>query len=70
MKWLLILLMPITIFAQRNEDTTEQNIYIYKKIHTKKNKEIWIYGGYDKYYFEDIGIGLTIFISNKKRKKK
>ena len=70
MKWLLLLLLPITLLAQTS-DTSFQMIYLYKDvIKTKKNHSLWIYTSYDLWWQDESGVGLTYTIPNKRKKKK
>ena len=70
MKLLILLLLPITLLAQTS-DTTFQMIYLYKDvIKSKKKHSLWIYTSYDLWWQDESGVGLTLTIPNKRKKKK
>ena len=71
MRILLLLLFPIMLYSQRDYDTLYQSVYIYKTIYYHKmGHNVWLYGGYDKDYGDEIGIGLTFGIYKRKKVKK
>ena len=44
-------------------------IYYSSSLIKKENKSIWYYASYDLMYGEEVGIGVSLTILNKKRKK-
>ena len=69
MKWILILLLPFSISAQTN-DTASQMIYYQKSLIKKGKVELYVYSSYDIGWADESGMGITITIPNKRKKKK
>lgn len=69
MKWVLILLLPITLSAQVY-DTTYQMVYYQKNLITKHKFELYVYSSYDLWWEDESGIGINITLPNKRKKKK
>jgi hypothetical protein len=69
MKWLVILLLPFSISAQTN-DTTCQMVYYQKSLIKKGKVELYGYTSYDLWWADESGMGITIIIPNKRKKKK
>jgi len=70
MKWLLILLLlPFSISAQVY-DTTYQMVYYQKSLIKKGKIELYVYSSYDIGWADESGMGITLTIPNKRKKKK
>ena len=70
MKWLLILLLlPFSISAQVY-DTTYQMVYYQKSLIKRGKIELYGYTSYDLAWADESGIGITLTIPNKRKKKK
>jgi hypothetical protein len=80
MKQLIFLLIPISLFSQKGLQDTIQYpvdpleekynmVYYSSSLIKKENKSIWYYASYDLIYGEEVGIGFSLRILNKKRKK-
>ena len=69
MKWILILLLPFSISAQTN-DTTYQMVYYQKSLIKKGKIELYGYVSYDLNWASESGIGITLTIPSKRKKKK
>ena len=80
MKQLIFLLIPVSLFSQKGLQDTIQypaqlleakyNMVYYSASLVKKgDKSIWYYGSYDLMYGEEIGLGISLTILNKRRKK-
>jgi hypothetical protein len=68
MKWLLILLLPLSISAQTN-DTTYQMVYYQKSLIKKSKVELYGYTSYDLWWADESGIGLLYTLPNRRKKK-
>jgi len=68
MKWLLILLLPLSISAQ-TYDTSYQMIYYQKSLIKKGKIELYGYTSYDLLWADESGIGLLYTLPNKRKKK-
>ena len=69
MKWLFVLLLPFSVSAQTN-DTTYQMVYYQKSLIKKGKIELYGYTSYDLWWADESGMGITITIPNKRKKKK
>jgi len=70
MKWLLIMiLMPFTVCGQTN-DTTSQMIYYQKSLIKRGKVELYAYTSYDLASRDESGMGITLTILNKRKKRK
>ena len=69
MKWLLILLLPFSISAQ-TYDTSYQMVYYQKSLIKKGKIELYGYVSYDLNWASESGIGITLTIPSKRKKKK
>jgi hypothetical protein len=70
MKWLLIMiLMPVGVCGQ-TYDTTYQMVYYQKSLIKKGKVELYGYTSYDLWWADESGMGITITIPNKRKKKK
>ena len=69
MKWLLILLLPVSVYGQVT-DTTSHMIYYQKGLIKKGKIELYGYTSYDLVWASESGIGITLTIPNKRKKKK
>ena len=70
MKWLLIiLLMPIIVSGQVT-DTTSHTVYYQKSLIKRGKVELYGYTSYDLAWRDESGMGITITIPNKRKKKK
>ena len=79
MKQLIFLLIPLSLFSQKRlQDTSyildplEEKysmVYYSGSLVKKGTKSIWYYGSYDLMYGEEIGLGISLTILNKRRKK-
>jgi hypothetical protein len=69
MKWLVILLLPLSISAQTN-DTTYQMVYYQKSLIKKGKIELYGYTSYDLWWADESGMGINITLPNKRKKKK
>ena len=69
MKWLLVLLFPFSMSAQTN-DTSYQMVYYQKSLIKKGKVELYGYTSYDLWWADESGMGITITIPNKRKKKK
>ena len=69
MKWILILLFPLSVSAQ-TYDTTYQMVYYQKSLIKKGKIELYGYVSYDLNWASESGIGITLTIPNKRKKKK
>ena len=68
MKWLLILLFPLSVSAQIY-DTTYQMVYYQKTLIKKGKVELYGYTSYDLWWADESGIGLLYTLPNKRKKK-
>jgi len=68
MKWILILLLPLSVSSQIY-DTTYQMIYYQKALLKKRKFEFYLYTSYDLWWEDESGIGLVYTLPNKKKKK-
>jgi hypothetical protein len=68
MKWLLILLLPVSVSTQVY-DTTYQMVYYQKSLIKKGKIELYGYISYDLWSADESGMGITITIPNKRKKK-
>ena len=70
MKWLLIMiLMPVGLYGQVT-DTTSHMVYYQKSLIKRGKVELYGYTSYDLNWADESGIGITIAIPNKRKKKK
>ena len=80
MKQLIFLLIPVSLFSQKGlqdsiqypVDPLEEKysmVYYSGSLVKKGTKSIWYYGSYDLMYGEEIGLGISLTILNKRRKK-
>ena len=69
MKWLLILLFPLSVSAQVT-DTTSHMVYYQKSLIKKGKVELYGYTSYDLAWADESGLGITLTIPNKRKKKK
>jgi len=69
MKWLLVLLFPVSVSAQVT-DTTSQMVYYQKSLIKKGKIELYGYTSYDLWWADESGMGINITIPNKRKKKK
>ena len=69
MKWLLILLFPLSVSAQIY-DTTYQMVYYQKTLIKKGKVEFYGYTSYDLWWADESGIGLLYTLPNKRKRKK
>jgi len=69
MKWLLVLLFPVSVSAQVT-DTTSQMVYYQKSLIKKGKIELYVYSSYDIGWADESGMGITLTIPNKRKKKK
>ena len=69
MKWLLVLLFPLSVSAQVT-DTTSHMVYYQKSLIKKGKVELYGYTSYDLTWADESGIGIAITIPNKRKKKK
>lgn len=68
MKWLLILLLPITLSAQIY-DTSYQMVYYQKSLIKKGKVELYGYTSYDLWWADESGIGILYTLPNKRKRK-
>jgi len=70
MKWLLIMiLMPVMVCGQVT-DTTSHMVYFQKSLIKRGKIELYGYTSYDLNWADESGMGITITILNKRKKKK
>ena len=69
MKWLLVLLFPLSVSAQVT-DTTSHMVYYQKSLIKRGKVELYGYTSYDLVWANESGIGITLTIPNKRKKKK
>jgi hypothetical protein len=70
MKWLLIMiLMPVIVCGQVT-DTTSHMVYYQKSLIKRGKFELYGYTSYDLAWRDESGMGITITILNKRKKKK
>ena len=69
MKWLLVLLFPVSVSAQVT-DTTSQMVYYQKSLIKRGKVELYGYTSYDLAWRDESGMGITLTILNKRKKKK
>ena len=69
MKWLLVLLFPLSVSAQVT-DTTTHMVYYQKSLIKRGKVELYGYTSYDLVWANESGIGITLTIPNKRKKKK
>jgi hypothetical protein len=70
MKWLLIMiLMPVMVCGQVT-DTTSHMVYYQKSLIKRGKVELYGYTSYDLNWADESGMGITITILNKRKKKK
>jgi len=69
MKWLLVLLFPVSVSAQVT-DTTSQMVYYQKSLIKKGKIELYGYASYDLNWASESGIGMILTIPTKRKKKK
>ena len=71
MKWIFIFLFPVLVSAQTfTNDTTYQMVYYQKSLIKKGKIELYGYTSYDLWWADESGMGITITIPNKRKKKK
>ena len=68
MKWLLILLFPLSVSAQIY-DTTYQMVYYQKTLIKKGKVELYGYTSYDLWWADESGIGLLYTLPSKRKRK-
>ena len=68
-KVIVILLLPFSISAQ-TYDTTYQMVYYQKSLIKKGKVELYGFTSYDLAWGDESGIGMTLTIPNKRKKKK
>jgi hypothetical protein len=68
MKWLLVLLFPLSVSAQVT-DTTSHMVYYQKSLIKRGKVELYGYTSYDLVWANESGIGITLTIPNKRKKK-
>ena len=68
MKWLLLLLLPVSVSAQVY-DTTYQMVYYQKSLIKKGKVELYGYTSYDLWWADESGVGITLTMPNKRKKK-
>jgi hypothetical protein len=68
-KVIAILLLPFSISAQVY-DTTYQMVYYQKSLIKKGKIELYGYTSYDLWWADESGMGITIALPNKRKKKK
>ena len=69
MKWLLVLLFPLSVSAQVT-DTTSHMVYYQKSLIKRGKVELYGYTSYDLVWANESGLGITLTIPNKRKKKK
>ena len=69
MKWLLVLLFPLSVSAQVT-DTTTHMVYYQKSLIKRGRVELYGYTSYDLAWASESGLGITLTISNKRKKRK
>lgn len=70
MKWLLIMaLIPVMVCGQVT-DTTSHMVYYQKSLIKRGKVELYGYTSYDLAWRDESGMGITLTILNKRKKKK
>jgi hypothetical protein len=70
MKWLLIMvLIPAGVYGQVT-DTTSHMVYYQKSLIKRGKVELYGYTSYDLAWRDESGMGITLTILNKRKKKK
>ena len=70
MKWLLIMvLMPVMVCGQVT-DTTSHMVYYQKSLIKRGKVELYGYTSYDLAWRDESGMGITLTILNKRKKKR
>ena len=64
-----MVLMPVMVCGQTN-DTTSQMVYYQKSLIKRGKVELYGYTSYDLVWANESGIGITLTIPNKRKKKK
>ena len=64
-----MVLMPVMVCGQTN-DTTSQMVYYQKSLIKRGKVELYGYTSYDLVWANESGLGITITIPNKRKKKK
>lgn len=64
-----MILMPFTVCGQTN-DTTSQMIYYQKSLIKRGKVELYAYTSYDLASRDESGMGITLTILNKRKKRK
>ena len=64
-----MILMPVMVCGQTN-DTTSQMVYYQKSLIKRGKVELYGYTSYDLVWANESGIGITLTIPNKRKKKK
>ena len=61
--------MPLMVYSQ-TYDTTYQMVYYQKSLIKRGKVELYGYTSYDLWWADESGMGITITIPNKRKKKK
>ena len=64
-----MVLMPVMVCGQTN-DTTSQMVYYQKSLIKRGKVELYGYTSYDLVWANESGLGITLTIPNKRKKKK
>ena len=64
-----MVLMPVMVCGQTN-DTTSQMVYYQKSLIKRGRVELYGYTSYDLVWANESGLGITLTIPNKRKKKK
>ena len=64
-----MVLMPVMVYGQAN-DTTSHMVYYQKSLIKRGKVELYGYTSYDLNWADESGIGITLTIPNKRKKKK
>lgn len=64
-----MILMPVILYGQAN-DTTSNMVYYQKSLIKKGKVELYGYASYDLVWGDESGLGITLTILNKRKKKK
>ena len=64
-----MVLMPVMVYGQAN-DTTSQMVYYQKSLIKRGKVELYGYTSYDLVWANESGLGITLTIPNKRKKKK
>jgi hypothetical protein len=70
MKWLFTMILIPGMVCGQTYDTTSQMIYYQKSLIKKGKVELYGYTSYDLWWADESGMGITITIPNKRKKKK